>query len=466
MKRTIKQVEFPATAPKLIRVAAYARVSSGKDAMLHSLSAQVSYYSDYIQNHPGWQYCGVYADEAFTGTKDNRENFQRLLSDCRTGKIDMVITKSLSRFSRNTVTLLETIRELKILGINVFFEEQNIYTLSSDGELMMTILASYAQEESRSASENQKWRIRAKFQDGLPWSGKVLGYRIVNGVYEPLEKEAELVQLIFSLYNGGWGTYKIAKYLNKEGYRTRHGNPWAENSIQVLINNYAYTGNLLLQTTFVEDHISKKKCKNQGQLPMYHAEGSHRAIISMQEYQSAQEKRIERASKSNRTSDPKVIYPFHSKLRCSECGKFYRRKTTRTGVTWICRTYNSKGKEFCKTSKAIPEEILKVVTSDVLGLERFDETFFRDQILKIDVGANNELTYVFSDGTTVTRTWKDRSRRDSWTSEMKAAAREAALKQIMPERLPDGRFKKKDCTSQLKSSDILADFTAERSVEE
>ena len=173
MKRIIKQVEFPAEAPKLTRVAAYARVSSGKDAMLHSLSAQVSYYSDLIQKHPGWQYCGVYADEALTGTKDTRENFQRLLNDCRAGKIDLIITKSISRFARNTVTLLETVRELKLLGINVYFEEQNIYALSADGELMMTILASYAQEESRSASENQKWRIRSNFQNGLPWNGLV-----------------------------------------------------------------------------------------------------------------------------------------------------------------------------------------------------------------------------------------------------------------------------------------------------
>lgn len=168
MNRIIKQVDFPAEAPRLTRVAAYARVSSGKDAMLHSLSAQVSYYSGLIQKHPGWQYCGVYADEALTGTKDNRENFQRMLDDCHAGKLDLIITKSISRFARNTVTLLETVRELKLLGVNICFEEQNIYTLSVDGELMMTILASYAQEESRSASENQKWRIRANFQHGLP----------------------------------------------------------------------------------------------------------------------------------------------------------------------------------------------------------------------------------------------------------------------------------------------------------
>jgi site-specific DNA recombinase len=152
MAKTIEKRTFQKPLPTLKRVAAYARVSSAKDAMHHSLSAQVSYYSNYIQNHPGWQYAGVYADEAKTGTKDSREGFVRLLNECRAGNIDTVITKSVSRFARNTVTLLETVRELKSLGIDVFFEEQNIHTLSSQGELMLSILASFAQAESLSAS--------------------------------------------------------------------------------------------------------------------------------------------------------------------------------------------------------------------------------------------------------------------------------------------------------------------------
>ena len=182
MSRTIKQISFPsAKAPSLTRVAAYARISSGKDEMLHSLSAQVSYYNDLIQKHHGWIFCGVYADEAITGTKADRENFTRLLEDCKAGKIDMVITKSISRFARNTVTLLESVRELKDIGVDVYFEEQNIHSMSTDGELMLSILASYAQEESLSASENQKWRIKRNFENGIPWSGTMLGYRYKNG---------------------------------------------------------------------------------------------------------------------------------------------------------------------------------------------------------------------------------------------------------------------------------------------
>ena len=456
MKRIIKQVEFPAEAPKLTRVAAYARVSSGKDAMLHSLSAQVSYYSDLIQKHPGWQYCGVYADEALTGTKNTRENFQRLLNDCKARKIDLIITKSISRFARNTVTLLETVRELKLLGINVYFEEQNIYTLSSDGELMMTILASYAQEESRSASENQKWRIRANFKDGLPWNGLVLGYRIEDGVYVPIAEEAELVKLIFSLYNGGWGTYRIAKYLNKEGYRTRLGNLWTQGSLQKLLNNYAYTGNLLLQTTFVEDHITKKGRINRGQLPMYHAEDSHEAIISMAEFQTTQETRKERAAVYSHASDPNVVYPFRGKLVCMDCGKNYRRKMVRRGPAWVCGTYNTKGKEFCQTSKVIPEDTLIAVTAEILGTDTFDEALFLAKVERIEVGTENRLTYCFKDGSKVTTVWQDRSRRESWTREKREAARQTALQHETPERYSDGRFKKKDSVCLLPSGDQRA----------
>lgn len=162
--------------------------------MLHSLSAQVSHYSDMIQQHSGWQYCGVYADEALTGTKDNRENFQRLLQECYAGKIDMIITKSISRFARNTVTLLQTVRELKRFGVDVYFEEQNIHTMSADGELMMTILASYAQEESLSASENQKWRIRKGFANG-----EMMGLRFMYGYHI---KKGNVMEL-FYLYSKG-----------------------------------------------------------------------------------------------------------------------------------------------------------------------------------------------------------------------------------------------------------------------
>ena len=181
-------------------VCAYARVSSGKDAMLHSLSTQVSYYQDYIQSHKGWRFCGVYADEAITGTKGLRPKFREMLQECENGKIDLIITKSISRFARNTLTLLETIRFLKEKGVAVYFEEQNINTLSSDGEFMLTLLASYAQEESLSVSENMRWRIKKNFEQGKPWGGYLIGYKLVNGKYEIIPEEAVILRKIYQNY--------------------------------------------------------------------------------------------------------------------------------------------------------------------------------------------------------------------------------------------------------------------------
>lgn len=157
IKKMITTIDVAPKLERLINVAAYARVSSGKDAMLHSLAAQITYYQNLITSHQGWKFAGVYADEAFTGTKDNRHEFQRLIQDCKDGKIDMVIVKAISRFARNTVTLLKTVRMLKSINVDVYFEEQNLHTLSAEGEMVLTFLASFAQEESRSVSENMKW---------------------------------------------------------------------------------------------------------------------------------------------------------------------------------------------------------------------------------------------------------------------------------------------------------------------
>ena len=247
MDRIIKRVDFPKIMqPQALKVCAYTRVSSGKNAMLHSLSAQISHYSEMIQSHIGWAYCGVYSDEALTGTKSDREGFQQMLTDCRAGKIDMVITKSISRFARNTVTLLETVRELKNLGIDVFFEEQNIRTMSADGELMLTILASYAQEESRSVSENQKWRVKRNFEAGIPWNGRMLGYRMQEGKYCIIPEEAELVRRIYREFLDGMGRNRIAARLNEEGIQpTRYGEEWHPQTIAKILRNYAYTKVLL-----------------------------------------------------------------------------------------------------------------------------------------------------------------------------------------------------------------------------
>ena len=407
MQKIITQVKYQPKLASQIKVAAYARVSSGKDAMLHSLSAQVSYYSSLIQSNRNWEYVGVYSDEAISGTKEARPGLQKLIADCHEGKIKMVITKSISRFARNTVTLLETVRMLKALGVDIYFEEQNIHTMSSDGELMLTILASYAQEESLSVSENMKWRIKKNFEAGIPWNGRMLGYRLVGDHFEIVEEEANLVRRIFKEYLDGYGTNKIAQGLNEEGIPAIRGEIWHKTTIANILCNYNYTGNLLLQKTYKESHLATMSYNNEGQLPKYHIEDSHKAIISLDTFMAVQME-IERREKPINT---KKTYPFSGLLKCAKCGKSYRRKVTATGPVWICATYNTRGKKHCP-SKQIPESTLEAVvyslTDDVKSIE------------KIIVDDSNALHFHFVDGLVVTRTWADRSRAESWTEEMRA----------------------------------------------
>lgn len=442
MKRTVQQVDFAIPAQvKATRVAAYARVSTGKDAMLHSLSAQVSYYSKMIQEHPGWLYCGVYADEAFTGTKENRADFQRLLAECRAGKIDLVITKSISRFARNTVTLLQTVRELKLLGVDVYFEEQNIHTMSADGELMMTILASYAQEESLSASENQKWRIRKGFERGEMMGLRFLfGYNIEKGVVTVNPEQAEIVREIFRRYNDGESGGSIAADLNARNIRGALGGGWCQQRIRDIVTNEKYLGNALLQKTFVNNHLEKKQVRNHGELPQYYAEGTHEAIIDQETFAKAQE----RAAALQREADrrpPRKRSAFTGKIRCANCGKNYKRCTNNGRTFWNCSTYMRFGPKGCRCSQ-IPEQMLYEMAAEVLGLPEFDADAFKDKITAVEARDDNTLVFCFADGNQTVKRWQHRSRAESWSPDMKDAARQKMIEHGTPSRGWHGYFQK------------------------
>ena len=422
--RIVERVQFPnKPTVKLLRTAAYARVSSGKDAMLHSLSAQVSYYNSFIQSNPEWLFCGVYADEALTGTKDNRENFQRLLSECRAGRIDLIITKSISRFARNTVTLLETVRELKELGVDVYFEEQNIHSISPDGEFMLTLLGSYAQEESYSASENQKWRIRKDFEQGRLGSITILGYeRNSDGTLIIVPEEAEIVRMIFNDFLSGMGKNAIANKLLGMGAPTKGGGIWTAWSIRRILKNEKYCGDLLLQKSYRENHITKRKMPNNGELPQYYVEEAHEAIISKETFIAVQE--LLKLNQDYFTPDnpTTATYPFTGMIHCGCCGKYYRRKVQRYRTTWICWTYNARGKKFCSKSKQIPEDILYQCACEVLRLDEFDEEIFHSMIESITIPKPNAITFIFKTGHEQTVHWEDHSRAEAWTAEKKLQA--------------------------------------------
>ena len=421
MQKNIINITPSATdTPRMKRVAAYARVSCGKDTMLHSLAAQIDYYRNYIMMNPEWRFAGVYADEAKTGTKDNREQFQLLLSECRSGNIDMVITKSISRFARNTVTLLETVRELQSLGVDVFFEEQNIYTLSADGEVMLTLLASFAQAESLSCSDNCKWRIRKGFEEGRASTCTMLGYRLVDGEITLVEEEAKTARRMFDLYLAGHGLQKIANILNEEGLYSIFGNEWHASTVRKVLTNEKYCGDLLLQKTYRENHITKKMRPNTGELPQYFVEDDHPAVVSRQTFMAVQDELKRRAEENEKPVGSTSA--FTAKIRCACCGKNYRRKTTPHNIVWCCSTYNSKGKKYCPDSKVIPEETLKRAAAEIMRADTFSDEDFEKKVSFIEAHSGNLLRFHLADGSTAEYVWKDRSRSESWTDEMKAAA--------------------------------------------
>ena len=423
MPGSIRKIKRLPLLPHRKRVAAYTRVSSGKDAMLHSLSAQVSYYSKLIQKNPEWEYIGVYVDEAVTGTKDAREGLCRLLEDCRSGKIDIILTKSISRFARNTVVLLETVRELKALNVDVFFEEQNLHSLSADGELMLTILASYAQEESRSVSENCKWRIRKGFERGeLMCLQFMLGYRIQKGKVEIEPSQAATVREIFTRAISGESFRSISQSLNSRGAYGAFGGKWIAPHIRNILSNEKYTGNALLQKTYINNHIDKQSCINNGELPRYYATDTHPAIIDDATFQAAQTL-LQHLDAKNAHRVKQSYSEFTSIIRCVQCGNTFRRVTSNGSAGWNCRTYHDQGKQFCH-SKKIPEETLKAIAAEVLGLDAYNPTVFTAQIDHILVPGHNQLIFVFKDGHIVHRTCQDRSRSESWTPEMREKARQ------------------------------------------
>ena len=422
MERTIQLVQPMKLAErKLLRVAAYARVSCDKDAMKHSLAAQISYYIEYIQRHSDWVFAGIYADEAYSGTKDNRPRFVQLIQDCKDGKIDRIITKSISRFARNTVTLLTTVRDLRRMGIGIYFEEQNIDMLTEAGELMITLLASQAQEESRAASENCKWRIRKKFEEGYTTHFNLVGYRAVDGLVEVVPEEVGTVRRIFQLYLEGYGKQAIANILFEEGVPSCLGGEWVATTIQNILQNEKYIGDLLLQKNFITDHITKINRRNRGELPQYFISNDHEPIISREMFDAVQKEHERRLAKysgvTGKTSE------LTSLIKCGICGKSYRRKKAAARMLWCCATYNRRGKKYC-ASNSIPETVLQDACRQALGLTAYDAEAVRSRIVQIEAMPENILIFHLADGKTHEVKWFFPSRSESWTEEMRQKAAE------------------------------------------
>lgn len=396
------------------RVAAYCRVSRDSEHLLHSFSAQVSYYSDLIQRNPEWVYAGVYADEACSGTRvEGRNEFQRLMADCDAGLIDIVLTKSVSRFGRNTVDLLESVRHLRGLGIDVRFEEQNISTMSGDGELMLTILASFAQEESVSQSTNVKWSKKKTAEKGCMTNASVpYGYRYDPETKMPviIPEQAEVVRMIFNDYVYGKMTvYQIVKKLNALGVKPKLSDAWGQHVVRNLLKNVTYTGNMIFGKYYTPDPLTHKIVRNKGEMQMYYAEGTHEAIIDRDTFDLAQAE-IKRCSELGRLANTHITYnQFTGKIICSECGRPFGRMTGHADSVripvWTCKKPGGK----CPTP-LIRESDLETVSAEVLRSDTFSPEAFTERIDRVLVDTNDLMTYFFKDGSTVTYQFTRRSK--------------------------------------------------------
>lgn len=355
------------------RVAAYCRVSTDSEEQLTSYTTQKKVYTEMIAARPNWELAGIYADEGISGTRaDKRPQFQKMIKDCFAGKIDYIVTKSVSRFARNTVDCLEHVRILKNRGIGIFFEEQNIDTLSIDSELYLVIYAGFAQSESESMSKNITWAYRKRFEDGkvLMQYKSMLGYRKgADGEPEIVPEEAKIVTRIFDMFLSGQTVRAISEQLRSEKIHIPGKNfSFSHVMVYNILRNEKYCGDSILQKTITVDCISKTRRDNMGEAPMYYVQNSHPAIISRETYHITQAEIARRKTLAPASENKAVTvagkyskYALSEVLVCGECGSRYRRVTWTSGgkrVVWRCSNRLENGKKYCKMSLTVKEESL------------------------------------------------------------------------------------------------------------
>jgi len=356
-----------------LNVAAYCRVSTDMEDQLQSYDAQIAYYTEHICKNPKWHLAGIYADEGITGTNvTKRENFQRMIKDCEKGKIDLILTKSVSRFARNTVDSLKYVRKLRAMNIGVFFEEQNIDSLDNDSEMFIGLYSVIAQSESENISKNVRWGIRQRMKSGtFKFRYNLLGYKKgEDGEPEIVEEEAEIVRKIFQMYLDGNSINQIQEYLQSNNIPNNSGKTeWSKSTLRGMLENERYVGDMLMQKTFRTDCISKKVKKNNGELAKYLISNNHPAIIDRDTFKLVQMERARRMGKrkisDNATTELGKYsgkYALSELLICGECGSPYRRRTVNSHgkklIYWRCLNRIEHGDKYCKKSIGIQEELL------------------------------------------------------------------------------------------------------------
>lgn len=353
----------PINENKKRRTAGYARVSTDSEEQFTSYEAQVDYYTNYIKSRDDWEFVEVYTDEGITGTNTkHREGFKRMLADALAGRIDLVVTKSVSRFARNTADSLTTVRQLKEKGIEIYFEKENIWTLDSKGELLITIMSSLAQEESRSISENVTWGQRKRFADGkvtVPFN-RFLGYdRGEDGNLIVNPEQAATVKRIYSLFLQGMTPFGIASTMTADGVLSPGGKErWNAGAVRSILTNEKYRGDALLQKSYTVDFLTKRKKVNEGEIPQYYVKNNHPAIITPDVFDMVQRELARRGQSRGRHSG---VHLFSGRIKCGQCGNWYGSKVWHSTdkyrrTVWRCN-HKFKNDEICTTPHLTDDEI-------------------------------------------------------------------------------------------------------------
>lgn len=373
---------------KKLRVAAYARVSTDSDEQSTSFYSQQKYYMDKILSNPNWSFVEVYADEGISGTQAyKRDNFLRMIKDAKEGGIDLILTKSISRFARNTLDTLKYVRTLKDSGVAILFEEENINTLDMSGELLLTVLSSVAQQESETIGSHVKLGLKMKMKRGeLIGNGGCYGYicNIKEGIYEINEKEAETVKFIFNSYLEGYGAATICKMLSNMKVPSPTGKShWCENTVLWILKNEKYIGDIILGKSYTLDSITHKKIRNQGEEDMYHFKDHHEPIIDKETFEKVQE--IIKTRTSGKAPGTKIMkkFTFSGKFRCGLCGNTYIKKSLyKRNQAWDCNSVAGKGRMYCKYSKLMHDETIKKCFMEAYYLLTQDEGSALDTFMK------------------------------------------------------------------------------------
>ena len=386
-----------------VRIATYSRISLENERLLHSIQMQEEMLESSILNCPGTEFVGAYAEKGVSGTTLQREELTKLLWKCENGSVDLILCKSISRLSRNIRNTLNILEQLHRNQVEIYFLKEGLNANTEIGWLTLHLTMLLAEKESRSISENVRWRIRKKFENGIPSGGPVYGlvFDKTKQLYLPSEDEALVVARIFREYDAGKSPSQIAQQLNQEGITGRKGYPFTAPRIYAILQNEKYAGRLRLQKTYTEDVLTHKRVINTGEVKSYFYVDTHPAIVSPELFDRVQARLAANRQSNTNSESSHIRSPFYRKLVCGSCGTFYKRSEIRTKsgrlVFWSCPYRNQKNHSACRQSK-ISEPDLQCNCIVAMGLPSFDADKFSSTIQKVVIESGRVLTFCFWNG--------------------------------------------------------------------